>query len=133
MPCSFDFDSKNRILRCRLHGRITGQELKTMYMNLYEIVVRTRPNGGLVDGSEVTSIEVSADLMRQLAKATPVMPHPALPRVIIAPSPDFYGLARMFEIQGEATRPNLHVVRSQCEALAILAVQDPHFDPLDIE
>ena len=133
MPCSFDFDSKNRILRCRLHGRITGQELKTMYMNLYEIVLRTRPNAGLVDGSEVTSIEVSAELMRQLAKAAPVMPHPALPRVIIAPSADFYGLARMFEIQGEATRPNLHVVRSEREAFAILAVQDPHFDPLDIE
>jgi hypothetical protein len=61
------------------------------------------------------------------------MPHPALPRVIIAPSADFYGLARMFEIQAEATRPNLHVVRSEREALAILAVQDPHFDPLDIE
>jgi hypothetical protein len=133
MPCSLDFDSKNRILRWCLHGHVTEQELKTTYTKLYEIVVRIQPSAGIVDGSDVTSFEISADLMRLLAKAAPIMPDPALLRVIIAPSPDFYGLARMFEIQGEATRPNLHVVRTEREAFAILAVQDPHFDPVETE
>lgn len=87
MPCAFEFDSKNRIIRCRLHGHVSDEDLRTMYAKLYEIVIRTQPNCGIVDGSDATSFEVSPDLMRQLAQATPVMANPALPQVIIAPSP----------------------------------------------
>ncbi len=36
----------------------------------------------------------------------------------------------MFEIAGEATRPNLHVVRTIEEAWAILDVEAPQFGPL---
>jgi hypothetical protein len=32
-------------------------------------------------------------------------------------------MARIFEVEGEATRPNLHVVRSVKEAWAILGVE----------
>ena len=44
---------------------------------------------------------------------------------MVAPSDKVFGLARMFELQGEGTRANLHVVRTMKEALAILGVQAP--------
>jgi hypothetical protein len=51
-------------------------------------------------------------------------------RCVVAPSAKVFGLARMFELQGEGTRAKLHVVRTMKEALAILGVQEPKFDPV---
>jgi hypothetical protein len=34
----------------------------------------------------------------------------------------------MFELQGQETRPNLHVVRSAKEVWVILGVEEPQFD-----
>jgi len=42
-------------------------------------------------------------------------------------------MMRMFELHGEATRPNFYVVREEREAWAILGIQNPRFDPLDLE
>jgi hypothetical protein len=36
----------------------------------------------------------------------------------------------MFEFEGEATRPNLHVVRLPEEAWVILGIQEPRFGPV---
>jgi hypothetical protein len=131
MPWSFDFDWKNRILRARLYGRVTDEELKDMYRTGYKLIFRTQPSASILDGSAGTSFEISPETVRELAKSAPAPSDPDIIRVIIAPSAAFYGLARMFEIQGEETRPHLHVVRSEKEALAILAVQNPRFEPLD--
>jgi hypothetical protein len=38
----------------------------------------------------------------------------------------------MFESHGEATRPNLHVVRTYKEALVIVGVIEPKFEPIDL-
>ncbi len=133
MPCSFDIDWKHRIIRCRLHGHVTDNDLRQLYTTGYKLVFRTQPVASIVDGTDGHSFEITPGMIRELAKAAPVLPEPNVCRVIVAPSPDFYGMARMFEIQGEATRQNLHVVRSEKEALAILAVQNLRFEPLDPE
>ncbi|MGA7629472.1 MAG: hypothetical protein WCB11_01815 [Terriglobales bacterium] len=38
-----------------------------------------------------------------------------------------YGLARMFQILGEKSRPELQVVRTMEEAYQLLGVEDPEF------
>jgi hypothetical protein len=38
---------------------------------------------------------------------------------------------RMFQIAGESARPLLHVVHTVDEALTMLGVQSPHFEPID--
>ena len=133
MPYSFDFDLTNGILRCRLKGRVNNGALKDFFRTGAEHAVRTHPRAGVVDLSEVTSLDVSARTIEQLAKSAPVLRDPNLRRVIIAPSPGIYGLMRMFEMQGAGTRPNLHVVHTEREAWAILAVQNPRFKPLETE
>jgi len=130
MPCSFDFDWKNRILRIRLYGRITDEGLKEAYTEGYKLAFRTQPNTGLFDLSETTSLEISPQAIRELAKTAPIIASPNLVRVIIAPSPGAYGIARSFETQSEENRPSLYVVRTEQEALAILNVKNSRFEPL---
>jgi hypothetical protein len=131
MPSTFDFDLSNGILRCRLSGRVTDEVLKEFFRVGGEHALRTHPAAGIVDLSEVVSFEVSAQTIRELAATVPVLLGTRFRRIIIAPSPEVYGMMRMFEIEGEERRPNLHVVHSEKEAWAILAVQDPRFQPLD--
>lgn len=132
MPYAFDFDSANRILRCRLNGEVNDEVLKDFFQAGSKHAIRIHPAAGVVDLSEVASFDVSTPAIKALAKSTPVLHDPGLRRVVIAPSPGIYGMMRMFEMEGEATRPGLQVVRSEREAWAILAVRNPRFEPLDI-
>jgi len=130
---SCDFDFTNRILRCRLNGRVTDEALKDFFRISFQHAIHTHPRAGIVDLSEVTSFEVSSQTIEELAKSTPVLQDPNLRRVVIASSPGTYGMMRMFEMEGEEKRPNFHVVRTEREAWAILAVQNPRFEPLDMK
>ena len=130
MAYSFEFDSTNRILRCRLVERVDDEELTNFYRMAAEYVALTDPHAGITDFSAVTSFEVTAETVRMLAKLTPAMPQTSRPRVIVAASDHIFGMARMFEFEGEATRPNLHVVRTLSEAWAILGIQQPQFGPI---
>lgn len=128
MSYSFDFDSKTRIIRCRFEGDITDQTLKDYYGVATKLVASKVPNAGILDMSAVTSVDISPQTVRELANSRPTIPDPASPRFIVAASPRLFGLARMFELQGQETRPNLHVVRSAKEVWVILGVEEPQFD-----
>jgi hypothetical protein len=128
--CHFEFDAKNRILRCRFDGRVTDEALKEWYRLAAEYVAQTDPRAAVFDLSAVTSFDVSAEIIRELAKSAPVVPDPSRSRCIVAPSPKIFGMMRMFEIEGEATRPNWHMVHTQQEAWAILGVEGSQSKPL---
>jgi hypothetical protein len=131
MPYIFDFDPANRILRCSLSGEVNDEVLKDFFQAGSRYAIRIHPAAGVVDLSAVTSFEVSSPALKAVARSAPVLHDPDLRRVVIAPSPGVYGMMRMFEMEGEVTRPGLQVVRSEREAWAILAVRNPQFKPLD--
>ena len=86
---------------------------------------------GILDFSAVTDFALSSNLLRQLAKQEPCIPDPTdRPGVIVVPQTHAFGLARMFQIMGETTRPLLHVVHTLDEAFAKLGVQSPPFELL---
>ena len=130
MPYHFDFDSTNQILRGRFEGRVINEELRNFYQIAGHLVAKICPRAGITDFASVTSLEVSPETIRDLASLPPAMPDPVQPRVIVAPTPDIFGLARMFQLEGEQTRPNLHVVRKLGEACAILGAHDLKFKPI---
>jgi len=130
---SFDFDPTNRILRFCLKGRITDEAMRDLYEGMREPAHRTQPEAGVLDTSTVTSFEVSSCVISELAAASPIMPNPDFPRVVIAPSPNVYGMMCLFVKHGNGTRRNLHVVRGDSEAWAILGVENPQFEPLHTE
>jgi hypothetical protein len=133
MPYHFEFDSTRRIFRCHLEGRITDEDLREFYAEAEKLAAQTDPLSGILDMSSVISLDASPDTIRELAKSRPIMPNPDRPRVMIATSPPVFGIARMFELQGQGTRPNLHVVRSESEAYAILGVQETKFEKIELK
>jgi len=130
MSYYFEFDATNRVLRGTFTGRVTDEEVMTFYRLAGEYAAQLNPSAGIVDLAEVASFEVSVQTMRQLAKSPPAMPERSHPRVIVAVSPHIFGMARVFEFEGESTRPNLHVVRTREEAWAIIGVQEFEFEPV---
>lgn len=130
MTYQFDFDSTNRILWGRLQGCVTDEVLKEYYRAAAGYAAQIDPLSGVTDFSAVTSFEVSPQTVRELARSTPVIPNPSRVRVIIAPVDHVFGIARLFQIVGEKTRPNNHVVRTLTDAWAVLGVRDLKFEPL---
>ncbi len=130
MPYLIDFDATNRILRARLIGRVTDDDLRDMYRFGQENVARFDPLSGITDFSEVVTVAFSPQTMRDLARTKPIMPDPSRPVILVAPTPDLFGMARLFELQGAEARPNLRVVHTAEEAYGILNVQDPQFAPV---
>jgi len=133
MAYRFDFDSTHRVLRGQLEGRISDEELIGFYNEIERQCTRVLPEASVADCSAVTSFDGVAETIRTLAKSAPAIPDPEKPRFIVAPAPDIYGLARMFQFEGESMRPNLHVVRSLREVCAIMGVRTLRFGSAQAE
>ena len=130
MPYHFEFDSTNSILQGRFEGFVNEQEVRKYYEAAVEHVARLSPRSYILDVSAVTSTTISSDFIRAFAKLPPILPEPQRPRFIVASSDLAFGWMRVYEMEGDATRPNLHVVRKHAEAWAILGIRKPRFDPL---
>jgi hypothetical protein len=123
MAFSFDFDPIHQILRSTFSGKVDYEDLLNHQRMGALLVASLGPRFAIIDLSAADPFEATPDGMRALAKLPPAMPQMDRPRVVIAPSDHTFGLARIFAIEGETTRPNLHVVRSLREAWAILGVE----------
>lgn len=124
-----DFDAKNNVLRASLEGRMTGALLMELYAAAAKYIESHPPCRGIIDFSAVTEFEVSSNAIRQVAASPPALP-PGYIRVLVIPQIFIYGLARMFQILGEKSRPDLQVVRTMEEAYHLLGVEFPDFHPL---
>jgi hypothetical protein len=130
VPYWIDFDAVNRILRSRFIGRVTDDDLREVYRFGQEHVAQLDPLSGITDFSEATAVAFSPQTMRDLARTKPIMADKSRPVIFIAPTPEFFGMARMFELEGGETRPNLRVVHTATEAYRALNVSDPQFSPV---
>ena len=130
MAYQFEFDAANRILRCRWDGEVTDECLKDCYSALKKHAMLTKPRAGILDFSGVTAFRVASRTVQELARSAPSLADPSVPRIVVAPAPVVFGVARMFQVIGEETRPNLQVVRCADEAYTRLGVESPHFEKL---
>ena len=131
MGYQFEFDSANRLLLIRIEGKLSNELLGECYDEIRKRAVATDALLGIFDLSGVTQYTVSSEFVRQLAGREPAMPHASnRMRVIVVEDTTGFGLARMFQIVGEKERPKFHVVRTFDDALAVLGVQSPQFEPL---
>ena len=128
----FDFDPTHQILRSTFSGQVNDEDLLDHQRMVLLLATSFDPRFAIIDLSAADPFEVTSDGMRRLAKLPPAMPKVDRPRVVIAPTDQTFGMVRIFEIEGEATRPNLHVVRSAKEAFAILGVEmeEAKFGPI---
>lgn len=131
MAIVVDFDATNNILRGTLDGRMTGAILLNFYAAATKYMASHPPCRGILDLSGVTEFEVSSNAIRQIAAAPPAFPTGYM-RVLVIPKDFIFGLARMFQILGERTRPELQVVRTLDEAYRLLKVESPEFRPVSL-
>lgn len=130
MNVAVDFDKKNNILRGTPEGPMTGAMLLELYAAASKYMESHPPCRAILDLSRVTDFEVSGEAIRQVAAAPSAVPAGYM-RVLVAPQIFIYGLARMFQILSEKTRPELQVVRTLDEAYVLLGVESPEFYPID--
>jgi hypothetical protein len=128
---ALDFDAKNNILRGAIDGPMTGAILLELYAMGAKYMSSHPPCRGILDFSRVTDFEVNGEAIRKVAASPPAFPAGYM-RVLVIPQTFIYGLARMFQLLGEKTRPELHVVRTMEEALHLLGVDSPEFHPISV-
>jgi hypothetical protein len=124
-----DLDVRNNILRVTLEGSVADAILLDAYATTARYAESHAPCRGIWEVSEVTEFEVSSDVIRRLAGSSPII-RSGYMRVVVAPQDFLYGMMRMFQILGEGTRPDLHVVRTLDEAYRLLQVESPEFGPV---
>jgi hypothetical protein len=127
----FEFDPVNRILMVRFEGRLSQGLVEQFYREGKECWMATDARAAILDGSSVTEVGLSSELIRQLARQDPVLELTGRPRVFVVPRTELFGLARMFQLSGESKQPHLYVVRTMDQAFALLGIQTATFEPIE--
>jgi hypothetical protein len=124
MTPAWDFDPVHQILRSRFVGKVNDEDLMNHQRMAGLLVQILDPLAAIVDLSGANPFEATSGGMRHLAELPPPMPKVDRPRVVVAPLDHVMGLMRIFQIVGESTRPNLHLVRATSEAWHIIGVEE---------
>ena len=124
-----DFDARNKVLRVTLEGRVTDEIMLDAYATVAKYAASRGPCRGITNVLPVTKFEVSSNAIRQMASSTPAFPIGYM-RILVAPSDYIFGMARMFQMLGDRTRPDLQIVRTLDEAYRLLQIDSPEFTPV---
>ena len=131
MAYHFDFEPTHRLLRGRFEGSVDDEQLAAFCKEAGEKIALTDPLCELTDFTDVTKFKTTAEQIRWLSRTGHTLPDPTRPRVIVAPDDLVFGTARMYELEGEGSRPHVYVVRTLKEALAIFNITDElHYAPI---
>jgi hypothetical protein len=126
MSYHFEFDSRNRILLAVAYGRVDDSEMQELCFGTRKRKDEDDALTGILDLSEVTDFDVRSETIRGLANMPPNFEDPTI-RAAVTPTDFLFGIARMFQSRGAATRRQLHIVRTFNEALVLLGVESPQF------
>ncbi len=127
----FELDPENKIFRARFRGPVTSETIKDFYRaSTAAAMLAVEFRGSIADFSGVTRIHATPNTIREVAGLPPADPVVSRPRVIVAPNSAILALARLFQLLGKASRPNLHVVRNLNQAFGVLGVTAPRFEPI---
>jgi len=124
-----DFDPRNNIVRLTIKDRFTDEVMSDAYRAIAAYVASHPPCRGIINFSDVTEFEVSSYAIRELAERPPVFPIGCV-RIFVCSRDVIYGMARMFQILGEPTRPDLRVAHTLDEACNLLKAEAPDFAPV---
>ena len=129
MGFSFEVDDEYRVGRWSLDGTVTDDSFRDSLKIVSGILAGLNLRGGIVDFTEVTSFDLSEDMLKQLANTDPVLPRDML-RLIVAPDNRAFGMSRTFLALSEMSRPSLFVVRDLEKAYHIPGIKTPNFKRL---
>jgi hypothetical protein len=95
MPCRYAIDKARRLVITTLSGRVTFDEAKAHQTELAQDPDFSREYSQLLDGTTITSLELSPAQIRVLAQRR--MFSSASRRAVVATNPAFFGVGRMLQ------------------------------------
>lgn len=129
MAYRLQFDSKQKVLLVIHEGEVHGWEIESLGDGLRRRFGELNPSITISDFSTATTVDVSSEMIRHLAKKDGSFPK-AMRRFIVAPADHLFGLARMYELSAHPPFAALQVVRSREEALAAIGIEALKLEPL---
>jgi len=128
MKTHFGFDRQQQIVLAILEGDFGDEDLRQFFACMEVHARSLRPSAVIIDFS-TARVQLSGDGIWSAAR----MPSPyaePIPRFLIAPDLHVFGLARMYQMMRGDPPDSLHVVRTADEALEMLGVPHPLFEPI---
>lgn len=123
------FEARRRVILVRYGGVVTDGDLVELEASARRFVQHCEPTPVIVDLTSTTRIAVPTGMVVALAQAPPIMAGQS--RVYVVPSPEIFGLVRLFaahqELAGFAPPT---IVRTLDEAQQFLGLDHPAFAPL---
>ena len=129
MAYRLQFDSKQRVLLVIHEGEVRGWEIESLSDELRQRFSELNPSTTISDFSTATTVDVSAEMIRHLAKKDGSFPK-TMRRFIVAPLDYMFGLARMYELSAHPPFAALQIVRRREEALAAIGTESLQLEPL---
>ena len=129
MGVFLSFDELHRVLYIRFEGIVTDDVLLSRFDQVRAWIASNGSCSSITDFTGVDSFQVTASGVNQLASAPPLVPDSFL-RIVVAPQDEIFGMTRMFEMLGCATRNRVDVVRTMAEAFQVAGVQALDLHPL---
>ena len=124
---SLAFDRKHRVLLATVSGIFTCDDLDEFDRKILGFVARERCVGAIIDYTHVKVMAVPQTRLRQRAQQPLFLPD----RILVAPS-DLGDVARAYAVlQREAGKKEPTVVETIEEALALLGLGNPQFEPFE--
>jgi len=125
-----EFDQVNKVSLIRVEGRLTDQSAA-------DLSVASQDNSNAIDArvcildlSSVSEFAVTTGFIWRLAVQKPKLANAQRLCFIVAPQTHAYGLCRMFQIIGAATRPLLQIGHTLDEVFKAIGIQSPHPDAI---
>ena len=119
-------DPEHRVVLVTLGKIVTEMVALAAYSAVERFIATQGPHAGITDLSGVEKLDVSADFVWRLATRPPMIPD-GMPRVVVAPRIDIYGVSRMFQILRDNRNSQLEVVHTLNEAFQLLGLASPQF------
>jgi hypothetical protein len=125
------FDEARRLLLVRFTGPLGRADLEALNADTSAFVVQHGGCDGIIDFSAVTNVDLSVDYLRALGQRSRVMA--GFRRVVVAPQPEMFGLARLYGLHQDNRGADQPLVfRTLAEAYASLEVDSPSFEPVSL-
>ena len=122
MPAHLKVDVENGIVYSSFEGALNDNDILT-HRNLLKSHPDFNPQfSEIVDFTEVKQLKVTVGLINSMAKSDSLY-SPESRHAVIAPHDLTYGVARMYQMLAQDTRPNVAVVRSMTEARRFVGIE----------
>jgi hypothetical protein len=131
MEYRIEFDEKRGIVVLRFLQDVTEDLLLSTAVIMRDLIRDKEPVGRITDYTDARKILVSSEFVRKFAISDVYeLTRPDLKRIIVAPQPVVFGLARMFQANRDSVGQAPVVVRTMDEALEVLGVESLDLRPV---